>query len=50
MNKAVEFLNDPNLLVKQVAAAVGYADPYHFSRTFKKTFGVSPKGLRSYRR
>jgi AraC-like DNA-binding protein len=49
MNKAVEFLNDPTLLVKQVAAAVGYADPYHFSRTFKKTFGVSPKGLRSYR-
>ena len=49
MNKAVELLNDPRLLVKQVAAEVGYADAFHFSRTFKKTFGVSPKGLRSYR-
>lgn len=50
MNKAVELLNNPSLLVKQVAAEVGYVDPFHFSRTFKKAFGVSPKELRNYRR
>jgi AraC-like DNA-binding protein len=49
MNKAVELLNDPRLLIKQVATEVGYADPFHFSRTFKRTFGVSPKSFRSYR-
>jgi AraC-like DNA-binding protein len=49
MNRAVELLNDPRLLIKQVATEVGYADPFHFSRTFKRMYGVSPKGFRSYR-
>jgi AraC-like DNA-binding protein len=31
--------------VKQVAAEVGFADPYHFSREFRRTQGVSPSGF-----
>ena len=29
-------------LVKQVAAHLGFADPYQFSRAFKRVFGISP--------
>ncbi len=29
-------------LVKEVADEMGYSDPFHFSRTFKRVFGVSP--------
>jgi AraC-like DNA-binding protein len=50
MNRAVELLNDPEVLIKEVAAHVGFADPFHFSRAFKKTFGVSPKSFRGLRR
>lgn len=32
--------------VKETAAAVGYADPYIFSRQFKKTMGVPPSYFR----
>ena len=32
-----------NLPVKQVGALVGYDDPYHFSRVFKRVMGISPK-------
>ncbi len=33
--------------VKQIALGLGFADPYHFSRRFKQTSGLSP---RTYRR
>ena len=32
-----------NLSVKQVGAQVGFDDPYHFSRVFKRVNGLSPK-------
>lgn len=32
--------------VKSAGAAVGYEDPYHFSRVFKRLHGVSPKAYR----
>jgi AraC-like DNA-binding protein len=32
----------PEKLVKEVADEMGYSDPFHFSRTFKRVFGVSP--------
>lgn len=49
MNRAAELLRDPQLLVKQVAAALGYADPFHFSRNFKNVYGASPNAFRRYR-
>lgn len=43
MNKAAELLGQHDLLVKQVAEAVGFADPYHFSRVFKRVYGIPPE-------
>ena len=40
---AAQLILAENLPVKQVGAAVGYDDPYHFSRVFKRVLGVSPK-------
>ena len=49
MNLAAERLQHPGVLVKQVAAQLGFDDPFHFSRTFKSMFGVSPQRFRRLR-
>ena len=49
MNLAAERLQDPATAVKQVAAQLGFADAGHFSRSFKKVFGISPDGFRRLR-
>ncbi len=38
-------MHSPGTLVKQVAAELGFTDPYHLSRAFKSVFGVSPTQL-----
>jgi AraC-like DNA-binding protein/mannose-6-phosphate isomerase-like protein (cupin superfamily) len=43
MNRAAELLLTPGKLAKEVAHEMGFEDQFHFSRTFKKTFGLSPK-------
>ncbi|WP_339748654.1 AraC family transcriptional regulator [uncultured Rubinisphaera sp.] len=45
MNSAAELLLDEGLLVKQVAAQLGYPDAFQFSRAFKRVYGVPPKQL-----
>lgn len=45
MSFAAQKLLRDNLQVKQVAEEAGYADVFHFSRVFKKTFGVAPSGF-----
>lgn len=42
MNHAARLLFRENVLVKNAAEAVGFADSAHFSRVFKNTYGVSP--------
>ncbi len=42
MNRAAELLHDPSILVKEASIAVGFHDPFHFSRLFTRTFGISP--------
>ncbi len=49
MNLAAERLQEPESLVKQVARSVGFQDPFHFSRVFKRVFGVSPANFRQLR-
>jgi AraC-like DNA-binding protein len=49
MNFAAQRLQDPGTLVKQVAAELGYDDPFHFSRAFKNVFGLSPEAFRRLR-
>jgi AraC-like DNA-binding protein len=42
MNYAARLLMDGGLLVKEAAAELGFADPFHFSRVFKRVHGVPP--------
>ncbi|MBS4957225.1 MAG: AraC family transcriptional regulator [Clostridium sp.] len=44
--KAEELLKDNTLPVKVIAKRVGYNDAYHFSKLFKKYYGVSPSSFR----
>jgi AraC-like DNA-binding protein len=48
LNKAANLLLTSKLSVNKIALAVGYEDPYHFSRNFKKFHGLSPKNYRSH--
>jgi AraC-like DNA-binding protein len=43
MGHAAERLSSAPLLVKEVASELGFRDPYHFSRVFKKVHGLSPE-------
>ena len=47
MEKAMEFLRqEAGLSIQEAAARVGYDDAYHFSKLFKKKFGISPSAAR----
>mgnify|MGYP001025963326 CR=1 FL=1 len=49
MSAAAQHLQRPNASVKEVAYGLGFTDPFHFSRVFKKVFGVSPDNFRKLR-
>lgn len=49
MNAAAQRLQAPGTLVKEVAYELGFSDPFHFSRAFKKVFGVSPDAFKRLR-
>ena len=46
MGIAKQLMNDKGMTLQQIAAAVGYNDPFHFSRSFKQTFGMNPTEYR----
>jgi len=47
LDHAKELLKEaPGMSIGEVAARVGYDDAYHFSKLFKKRFGMSPSGVR----
>ncbi|MFD1957226.1 AraC family transcriptional regulator [Paenibacillus thailandensis] len=46
MNRAVELLALEELSVSDVSRSVGYADPFLFSKMFKRTIGSSPRDFR----
>jgi AraC-like DNA-binding protein/quercetin dioxygenase-like cupin family protein len=45
MNHAADYILEKQLQVQEVAMNMGFEDPQHFSRTFKKVIGVSPVEL-----
>ena len=49
MKKAKELLGDSKIKTYEVAFYVGYSDYPHFSKTFKKTFGLTPSDYRKIR-
>jgi AraC-like DNA-binding protein len=42
MNRATQLLLDDGMLVKEVAAKLDFADAFHFSRVFKRYYGLPP--------
>jgi two-component system response regulator YesN len=46
IEKAKELLRDPRNKFYEVAQAVGYSDPSHFSKLFKKSTGYTPSAYR----
>lgn len=42
MQRAKQLLMQEAITVRQVAHAVGYQDPYYFSKVFKRYFGAAP--------
>lgn len=46
MGIAKQLLKDKDMTIAQVAECVGYNDPFHFSKSFKQTYGVSPTEIR----
>jgi AraC-like DNA-binding protein/quercetin dioxygenase-like cupin family protein len=49
MKYAAERLQQPGILVKQVAELVGFEDQFNFSRVFRNILGVSPATFRDLR-
>lgn len=46
MQHAAHLLANQNLTITEVGQQVGYDDPFHFSKMFKKHFGLSPRAMR----
>jgi YesN/AraC family two-component response regulator len=46
MKKAMELLRDSDMLIKDVANAVGVEDPLYFNKVFKKFYHISPSDIR----
>jgi len=46
LNKAANLLLTTDLAIKNVAYQIGFEDPYHFSKNFKKFHGRSPNNYR----
>lgn len=49
MNAAAQRLQSPNTSVKEVAFELGFSDPFHFSRAFKRIFGMPPSTFKNLR-
>ncbi len=47
MNSAKQLLKTTNKKVYEIAGSIGYKDVAHFTKLFKKTFGVSPTEYRN---
>lgn len=47
MQQVLNLMNDQDMTISQIAQKVGYLDPFYFSKTFKKRYGLSPREYRA---
>jgi AraC family transcriptional regulator len=47
LGRAAVLLQRSNLSVAQVADACGFVDPFHFSRRFRRAYGIPPRTFRA---
>lgn len=47
LHHAAHLLTNWNLNISEIAAQVGYQDLFHFSKMFRKKFGMSPRKMRA---
>lgn len=47
MSLAKRLLLDTDFSAKEIAYKIGYSSPQHFSKAFKKEFGISPNSIRN---
>ena len=47
MRRARQLLEESSLPIREVMRQVGWKDPSHFSKDFKRRFGVGPRRYRS---
>lgn len=45
MNKAVEMMRNSSMTISQISLALGYQNPFYFSRVFKKIIGEPPSAF-----
>ncbi|MFI5037612.1 MAG: helix-turn-helix transcriptional regulator [Solirubrobacterales bacterium] len=50
LTAAAELLSQSSIPVRQLAGRVGYRQPSHFARAFRRRYGVSPALFRAERR
>lgn len=46
MDRAIQMLKSTDMLVKEVSDYLGFDNPFHFSRAFKKVFGKTPSAVK----
>lgn len=46
IEKACEYLSSTNISISEIAAMVGFKEPFYFTNCFKKYMGVSPSAYR----
>ena len=42
MDKAKQYLDEGSSNLQQISQMVGFADPFYFSKCFKKEYGIAP--------
>lgn len=47
LRRGVDLLTRSNMSIAEIANEVGFRDQFHFSKSFKQTFGVPPSALRN---
>jgi len=47
MDRAMQMLKSTDMQIKEVSDYLGFENPFHFSRAFKKTFGKAPLDMKA---